>query len=61
MNIKAKEFVYTSMGGNAPQVLIEDAAKNILSGDINCALLNGGETLKTMIDILFKFYGFNPN
>ena len=52
LNISAKEFVYTSMGGNAPQVLIEDAAKNILSGDINCALLNGGETLKTMIDIL---------
>lgn len=52
LNIRAKEFVYTSMGGNAPQVLIEDAAKNILSGNINCALLSGGETLKTMIDIL---------
>ena len=41
--------VYSSMGGNAPQVLIEDLVKKISNQEINCALISGGEVLQTMI------------
>ena len=41
--------VYSSMGGNAPQVLIEDLIKKISKQEINCALISGGEVLQTMI------------
>ena len=50
LNIKKDvNEVYSSMGGNAPQVLIEDLVKKISNQEINCALISGGEVLQTMI------------
>ena len=37
------------MGGNSPQVLLDDALSKISAKEIDCALLSGGEALQTMI------------
>ena len=39
------------MGGNAPQVLLEEISK-IHNNEIHCALISGGEVLQTMISKL---------
>ena len=44
--------VYSSMGGNAPQVLIEDLIKKITNKEVECALISGGEVLQTMVSKL---------
>lgn len=49
LGISAKQEVYAPMGGNSPQVLLDDALSKITSGDAECALLAGGEALQTMI------------
>ncbi|MDC2980966.1 acetyl-CoA acetyltransferase [Gammaproteobacteria bacterium] len=49
LNISAKNEVYAPMGGNSPQVLLEDALVKISTGETDCALLSGGEALQTMI------------
>ena len=49
LDISAKEEVYAPMGGNSPQVLLDDALTKISAGEVDCALLSGGEALQTMI------------
>lgn len=49
LNISAKNEVYAPMGGNSPQVLLEDALIKMSNGETDCALLAGGEALQTMI------------
>ena len=49
LNVSAKNEVYAPMGGNSPQVLLEDALVKISTGETDCALLSGGEALQTMI------------
>ena len=49
LGISAKEEVYAPMGGNSPQVLLDDALTKITAGETECALLAGGEALQTMI------------
>ena len=49
LGIQATNEVYAPMGGNSPQVLLEDALIKISSGETDCALLAGGEALQTMI------------
>ena len=52
LGISAKEEVYGSIGGNSPQVLLDDALSKISTGEVDCALLAGGEALQTMISRL---------
>ena len=40
------------MGGNAPQVLIQEVSKRIYNNEVQCALISGGEVLQTMISNL---------
>ena len=49
LGISAREEVYAPMGGNSPQVLLDDAVSKISAGEVDCALLAGGEALQTMI------------
>ena len=44
--------LYSGMGGNAPQVLIQEISKKIYENQCNCALISGGEVLDTMISKL---------
>ena len=44
--------LYSGMGGNAPQVLIQEISKKIYENQCNCALISGGEVLHTMISKL---------
>ena len=44
--------LYSGMGGNAPQVLLEEISKKIHNNEIHCALISGGEVLQTMISKL---------
>ena len=43
LNITPKEKVYSSDGGQSPQMLINRAAKAISSGERRCILITGGE------------------
>ena len=43
----APRRVVTPMGGNSPQSLINSASQRILRGELNCALLVGGETWRS--------------
>mgnify|MGYP003312317663 CR=1 FL=1 len=45
LGISAKEEVYAPMGGNSPQVLLDDALTKISAGEVDCALLSGGEAV----------------
>ena len=44
--------IYTATGGNSPQLAINEIALRIKSGDINCALIAGGEALDTFVSRL---------
>ena len=44
--------LYSGMGGNAPQVLLQEISKKIHAKEIHCALISGGEVLQTMISKL---------
>jgi len=44
--------LYSGMGGNAPQVLLQEISKKIHANEIHCALISGGEVLQTMISKL---------
>ncbi len=46
--IKAKKHYYAEAGGNTPQMLVNHFAKSIANGDIETAVLAGGEALHTM-------------
>src|SRR5262249_62371248 len=42
-----RELAYTTMGGNTPQTLINTTAAEIQRGDLDCAVLAGGECWRT--------------
>ena len=53
LNINKDIFeLYSGMGGNAPQVLIQEVSKRIYNNEVQCALISGGEVLQTMISKL---------
>jgi acetyl-CoA C-acetyltransferase len=45
--IEPRQRVYSGIGGTTPQVLVDDAARTILAGDTDVALLVGAEALAT--------------
>ncbi len=47
LGIHPAETVYTTAGGNTPQSLVNETAREILSGSLDCAVLAGGETWRT--------------
>ena len=44
--------IYTSTGGNSPQLAVNEMALRIKRGDISCALIAGGEALDTFVSRL---------
>ena len=46
---KASSLMYTTTGGNSPQLALNEVAKRIQSGDIDCSLIAGGEALDTFV------------
>lgn len=47
LGIDARRHVYTSSGGNMPQLLVNAFAEQIASGEIRAAVIAGGEALRT--------------
>jgi acetyl-CoA C-acetyltransferase len=47
LGLAPRELAYTTMGGNTPQTLINTTAAEIQRGDIDCAVLAGGECWRT--------------
>ncbi len=47
LGLTPRELAYTTMGGNTPQSLINTTAAEIQRGDIDCAVLAGGECWRT--------------
>ena len=47
LGITPRELASTTMGGNTPQTLINTTAAEIQRGDIDCAVLAGGECWRT--------------
>ena len=47
LGIEPAETVYTTAGGNTPQSLVNETAREILSGSLECAVLTGGEAWRT--------------
>ena len=45
--------VVTTMGGNSPQSLVNSASQRILRGELNCALLVGGETWRSRMPVSY--------
>ena len=45
----ANNLIYTTTGGNSPQLAVNEVAKRIQSGDIDCSLIAGGEALDTFV------------
>lgn len=43
----AREFVYTEVGGNMPQYLVNENAERIARGELDAALIAGGELLRS--------------
>ena len=41
--------IYTTTGGNSPQLVLNEICNRIKDGQINCALLSGGEALDTFV------------
>ncbi len=47
LGIDPRHRHYSGMGGTTPQVLVQDAAAAILAGDLELAVITGGEALET--------------
>ncbi len=47
LGLASKEFAYTTMGGNSPQTLVNATALAIQAGELDVALLSGGEAWRT--------------
>jgi acetyl-CoA C-acetyltransferase len=47
LGIDPREVIYSAVGGNVPQKMINDYAERIARGEIRAALLAGGEALRT--------------
>ena len=43
----ANSLIYTTTGGNSPQLAVNEVSRRINDGDIDCALIAGGEALDT--------------
>ena len=49
LNIPAQNEIYTTTGGNSPQLALNELATRIKDNQIECALLAGGEALDTFV------------
>ena len=47
--LQCKNEIYTTTGGNSPQIAINELANRIKDKQIECALLSGGEALDTFV------------
>jgi acetyl-CoA C-acetyltransferase len=47
LGINPREVIYSAVGGNVPQKMINDYAEQIARGEIRAALLAGGEAMRT--------------
>ncbi|MBK7814909.1 MAG: acetyl-CoA acetyltransferase [Rhodocyclaceae bacterium] len=47
LGIAPREVIYSAVGGNVPQKMINDYAEQIARGEIRAALLAGGEAMRT--------------
>ncbi len=47
LGITAREHAVTTMGGNSPQTLVNTTSKAILAGELDLAILTGGEAWRT--------------
>ena len=47
LGLTPKELAVTTMGGNSPQTLVNATALDILRGDVDIAILTGGEAWRT--------------
>ena len=47
LGVTAREYAYSTMGGNSPQSLVNATAKEIQSGQLDLAILTGGESWRT--------------
>ena len=47
LGLASTEFAYTTMGGNSPQTLVNSTALAIQAGELEVALLSGGEAWRT--------------
>ena len=52
LNVSSVNEIYTSTGGNSPQIAINELANRIKDDQIECALLAGGESLDTFVSRL---------
>jgi len=52
LNANISQEIYTATGGNSPQLAVNEMASRIKSGDIDCALIAGGEALDTFVSRL---------
>jgi len=52
LSLNAHNEIYTSTGGNSPQIALNELANRIKDNQIECALLAGGEALDTFISRL---------
>jgi acetyl-CoA C-acetyltransferase len=47
LGVSPRELAVTTMGGNSPQTLVNSTALEILAGDLDLAILTGGEAWRT--------------
>ena len=47
--LNAQNEIYTTTGGNSPQIALNELANRIKDNQIECALLAGGEALDTFV------------
>ncbi|MBK9955970.1 MAG: acetyl-CoA acetyltransferase [Rhodocyclaceae bacterium] len=47
LGISPREVIYSAVGGNVPQKMINDYAEQIARGEVRAALLAGGEAMRT--------------
>ncbi len=52
LGISVPNEIYTTTGGNSPQLLLNELCNRIKDGQYNCALLTGGEALDTFVSRL---------
>ena len=49
LGLSASNEIYTTTGGNSPQIALNELTKRIKDKQIECALLAGGEALDTFV------------
>ena len=52
LGITVPHEIYTTTGGNSPQLLLNELCNRIKDGESNCAVLTGGEALDTFVSRL---------